>query len=228
MKNIFLKTAALTICLASPLVQSAPVNWTNWTSSDLASANGTMGSVAVNFGGSLQFAQLAAGSMVGSGAGANTNYWTEGSPAPYTGNAVVDNAPTAYELLAFNGFSTNTITFDQVVINPLMAIVSQGQAGLPVTYDFDQSFTVLGEGRGYWGDGTYTLGAGDQLIGRELHGVIQFQGAFTELSWTSTQENWHGFTIGMVQPQTSVDEPVTLSLLGLGLLGLAAARRRKA
>jgi hypothetical protein len=228
MKNSILKSAILAVSLSAPMAQAAPVLWTDWTASDLASASGSMGSVGVSFTGSLQFAQLANGTMIGSGANASANYWTEGSPAPYTGNAVVDNAPTAHELLAFNGFSTNKITFDQAVIDPIMAIVSQGQPGVPVTYDFDQSFTVLSEGQGYWGDGTYTLGVGDQLIGRELHGVIQFQGSFTELSWTSTQENWHGFTIGMVEPQTSVSEPAALSLLGLGLLGLAAARRRKA
>lgn len=217
---------ALAFALIPTVSQGAVIQWTDWTSSNLASAAGSAGGVGISFTGTLQFAQLGFGIMVGGGASSITDYWTEGVPAAYTGNAVVGNRPPGYELLAFNLPSTNTLVFTVPVVNPLMAIVSQGQAGLPVTYDFDTPFTLLSEGQGFWGNGTFTLGAGDVLIGRELHAVIQFQGTVSQIQWTSTQENWHGFTIGLA---AAVPEPGTVGLLLAGLIGLgyrARSRRR--
>jgi hypothetical protein len=79
----------------------------------------------------------------------------------------------------------NTITFSQPIQNPQMAIVSQDHTGLPVSYDFDKSFTVLSEGRGYWGDGWYNLLPGDILQGFELHSAIQFSGSISSIGWTA-------------------------------------------
>lgn len=219
MKDFISKALVIGCASLSPLALAGPITWTDWTSATTGpagSAAGTIGSVGIRYGGDVTFAQL----------GAGINYWTEVT-APYTGSAVVDNAPTASEMIAMSlAGITNTITFSQAVTNPIMAIVSQGQNGLPVTYDFDSPFSVLSEGHGYWGDGTYSLGAGDTLTGRELHGVIQFSGSFTSISWVSAPgEYWHGFTIGL-EERKDVPEPSGLLLLGLGLLGLAGARRR--
>lgn len=218
--------ATIVLTFSTAICQAGVIDWTDWVDAvEGESATGTVDGLFVDFFGDVHFAQLANGVMVGGGASSTTDYWTEGAPAPYTGNAVVDNRPPAFELVALNLDSFNTIFFDSPVLNPVMAIVSQGRSNLPVTYDFDLPFTVLSEGQGYWGDGTYTLDPGDILIGNELHAVIQFEGLISEINWFSTEEDWHGFTIGI--PRSDAPEPATLLLLGAGLLGVVGSRRRR-
>jgi hypothetical protein len=211
--------------LGPAVAQAGPISWADWTISNLSTTNGTVGGVGATFLGQLQFAQLGSGNQIGSGGIATEDYWIERpGPAPYTGNAVVDNRPPGYELLAFAQPSTNSLIFDSPILNPVMAIVSMGQFGGSVTYDFDRPFTVLSEGFGYWGDGFFSLGGGDVLVGTELHAVIQFHGSVSQINWTSTNEFWHGFTVGAPVP-----EPGTMGLIATGLLGIGARlRRRKA
>lgn len=214
-KSIFTIMLVLAV-LSAQSAGADVVSWTDWTSATVGtpgSAAGSIGSIGVRYSGEVAFAQL----------GSGTNYWTEGSPAPYTGNAVVSNAPTPAEMIALSSKSgVNTLTFSQAVTNPIMAIVSQGQPSLPVTYDFNTPFNVLSEGLGYWGDGTYSL-VGNALTGSELHAVIQFSGTVTSISWSnSPDEYWHGFTVGL----TSVPEPGTLFLMGLGMVGIAGLKRK--
>ena len=65
-----------------------------------------------------------------------------------------------------------------------------------------------------------------ELIGSgEPHGVIEFQGTFSSISWTSlTNETWNGFTIGV--RGLAVPEPQSLALLTCSILALSIRRAR--
>lgn len=230
MKRTFL--LGMVFILSVSMANAATISWTDWTSAttgSLGTASGTIayngGSVDVTYTGELYFAQLNSSTVVGPGT--TTNYWTQGTPAPYTGNAVISNAPTANELLALNSFSVvNTLTFSSPVLNPVFAVLSMGQVNQPVSYAFTPSYVVLSSGQGYWNiqtdnPSTYYDIAGTILIGSEFHGALQFMGSVSSISWTSSSENWHGFTVGAPVPL-----PAAAWMLGAGLIGLIAIRRR--
>ena len=207
---------ATAAALVSPLSNAATVSWTDWTNADPGVVNGTLDvsgtPVGVTFTGTYSFAQTTGG----------TNYWNPA--APYL-SATVSNAPPAADIVALNAGGTATITFSQAVTDPLIGLVSWNTN----TVDFSVPIEILSFGAGYWGNGTPVLNAGDTgFFGQgEVHGVIRLPGTYTSVSFTHTSENWHGLTVGVLGLATPpVPEPATYALMGLGLLGVAAARRR--
>ena len=230
MKPYIRTLIAGSVALVSASTSHASViEWTDWTSAVngsavsgyVGSASGEMstsnGLISVGYEGHIWSAQT----------GPDSYWWTEGEPAPYTGNSVIDNAPDTSDIirLQYSGI-TNTITFSQAVYMPVMTLASVGQTGLGVSYDFDQSFTLLSEGLGFYGDGTWTQ-SGNILTGYEAHGAIQFDGWVSSISWTNdVNDLWHGFTIGVTQVQP-VPVPAAVWLFGSGLLGLVGVARRK-
>jgi hypothetical protein len=219
-------TAALASALTAVAADATTVAWTDWTESTATTAIGsivsgptTLGITLSTSGEALYFVQT----------GTGTNYFTEGTPAPYTGGSV-SNAPPAAEMVALGAGGTKTITFSQAVTNPYIAFVSwNGNAA-----SFSKPFAKISEGCGYWGCGTFSLGAGNSFVGDgEVHGVLDFVGTFTSLSFTDTTEYWHGLTVGIggVAPiGATVPEPAswTLMISGFGLIGSALRRRRPA
>jgi len=218
MKKMFLAIAVVLILVMgmAGLSFGGTVDWACWTSSGSSTASGTIGSVGVTYTGELAFAQIN---------NTGTYYYTDATKiavgAPYT-SATVANLPPTSDIIAIDGdATTHTIIFSSPVTNPVMAIVSLGQSGVHTTYNFDQPFTILSQGPGWWG-GPGTLNAsGNALQGIEGDGTIQFLGAYSTITWTgSSPEFWNGFTVG-----SPVPIPPSALLLGSGLLGLVGWRR---
>ncbi|MGD0444570.1 MAG: PEP-CTERM sorting domain-containing protein [Edaphobacter sp.] len=202
--------------------------WTSGTSGSPGSATGTIGSITVNYSGQTS--------------GLLTDYPSWTPTTTFTGG-VVGNAPPAINnsVGLEGGVSfTETITFSTVVADPIFAVWSLGAAGTPASFDFSASepFTVQGGGPSAEFGGTALTINGEDAEGQEGNGIIQFNGDFSSITFTTPQfENFYAFTVGEdatltsqlpsgpPAPPSSVPEPETISLLVLGLAAIPFARR---
>ncbi|MGD9942774.1 MAG: hypothetical protein AB7S98_06015 [Burkholderiaceae bacterium] len=224
--------ASIALAATAGTASAATYHYVDWISANVATGSATgvitlpdSSTVNVSFQsynadgsfGSLYFAQTSGG----------TNYWSPNTP--YL-SSEVSNAPPDSDILALVGGVNQTyvVTLSEAIKDPIMAILSLGQPGVPTTYDFDSPFTIVSQGAGYWGGSSSALTAlpGDVLQGREGHGTLQFIGTYSTFSWTvPTPESWHGFTFGIrtterlepTDPGTPVELPGSMALLGLGL-----------
>ncbi len=200
-------------------------SWTNWTSATQGVPGSASGQLTTLSG---QVITISYAGEVSSPTQTNggTNYWR--SDAAYR-SSTVDNGPGEAgnaDIISLVGQNsnpiTNTINFSSPVTNPVMAILSLGRPNLPVNYTFNHDFVILSSGTGWFGgnpsESLFRDGVG-QLRGLEGHGVIMFTGTFASISFSASQENWHGFQIGVVP------SPFATALLTLG--GLLASRRRR-
>lgn len=232
--------AAALLSVAST-VSAAPVYWADWTSNTNTEVLGEFTTLTSTV--DITYTNNQGIAFLQSGTG--TDYYKsfeDPSISPYT-SANVDNTPTASEMIGLDQQGSQSLAFSESVANLVFSYVSLNGNG----YSFDQDFDILSAGGvdgnlcGYWGCGTsykniVDLGNGDfeyQLLGTgEPHGTIQFLGAFDEVTWTSlSSEHWNGFTVGIQGTEkdvfTSVPEPASIFLMGLGLAGLMTMRRKK-
>lgn len=228
-------------------VGAGTIQWTDWTSSTVDSSGFTAFGTITTDTTTVDVTYFNANGVSFFQDGVNGNlidYFAQGSsgsngrdPAtsPYT-SAIVENIPTAAEMIALNRAGTQTLMFSEAIANPVFSYVSLNRNG----YAFDQDFEIVSQGSngdptndiGYWGSGAVTkqvvdLGGGNfeyQLIGTgEPHGTIRFTGAFSTVTWRSlTIEDWNGFTVGVegTAREVFVPEPTALAIFGCGALGL--------
>lgn len=204
-----------------PAFASADISYINW---DKSSATAT------SVSGTLTLADNSTVNVTVSGGPINfvfgetdTNYWQPKETFQGTG---VPNAPTNGFVGLAAGDASYTMTFDRPIHNVIFDLVSVGQSSIPVTYDFDHSFTIINQGQGPFGNGTLVQN-GDAVTGTEGNGVLLFEGDLSSLSWSiDNAEYWHGFTAGVAGP-AAVPEPASIAALGLGALGLLARKRKK-
>lgn len=138
----------------------------------------------------------------------------------------------------YDALSDWTATFDPPVENLLLYLVNwRGVAGGPdpVTYQFDQPFTVLsGLGGTSVSNGNTVLSVPGDVFG---DGIVRFTGPVSSLSvlTNSVSSSQQSLTFGILPPVPPAATIPTLSEWGLmataaalGIAGLIVARRRRA
>lgn len=216
---------------ASQSLFAASINWVDWTASSTDQVVGTGSASGETIDVSYN------GKYIGAQTDGGTNYWNPSDS--YTNNTVVDNAPPASDIIRITGGSnalSHSITFSEPVVNPIMAVLSLGQPSITITYDFgDEEFSILSSGTGFWGgdpNGSLFEVTSSILTGVEGHGIIQFEGVYSSLTWDApTFEYWHGFQVGFEQlesqlPPSNVPVPTAVWLFGSGIIGLIGLRRK--
>jgi len=194
--------------------------WTDWTAitlGDPGSASGTLGSTTVTYSGEV---------TGNSNINGTSTIWNPEST--YIGG-VVDTSPNSVgDHIALNGSSTTgTINFSAPIVDPVIAIWSLGQPGSTASFTFQQTPTFVVGGPNSIYNGSAIVVDGNVVSGNEGNGVIIFNGEFSSISFTSTNENWYAFTVGANGEPAVIPVPAAVWLFGSGLLGLLGVARRK-
>lgn len=197
----------------SGAANAAQVLWTSWGD---RTALGTISpDVTVSYSGEVQ-------SLI--------SWYPSWEPVSTFSGGMVDNAPPqGGGIIWLDGGTSNlsTISFSTPVVNPVMAIWSLGDSVTQASFVFsdNQPFTIQSGGPDIMYGGSTILASGNTVYGSEVYGTIQFQGTYSQLTWTNPQyEHWYGFTVGV---PVVVPVPAAVWLFGSGLLGLIGMARRK-
>jgi hypothetical protein len=192
------------------------ITWANLTSYDGTSV--VDGNIPVGSG--VDITYTGSGNAFVQTNGSGTDYWTGTAYTVGTTNY----APTKNDIIAMSTGGTKTVTFSKPVSNVFMALVSWN-GNMPT---FDQPFNIVSEGCGFWGCGTAVTTGSPPFTSftgsGELHGIIEFTGTFSKITFTDTSENWHGFDVGIggiATTRGATPEAATwaMMILGFGMVG---------
>ena len=191
-------------------VAAGPVEWVDWAFTGSQSVNGLLLGNNVQFVGEYAFAQTTGG----------VNFFVPSEP--YVGFEV-SNPPPDPDIVALSAAGQRTLNFSQAVSDLVFAYVSINQN----SYTFNHDFNLLSNDTGYWGSGAVSKVNNNNgswslvTLSSEPHGVIQFPGTLTTLTWdVANNEYWNGFTVG-----TPVPGP--LGGVGVGACFLFSRRLRR-
>jgi hypothetical protein len=198
----------------SGAANAAQVLWTNWGDRTALGTISPLG-VTVSYSGEVQ-------SLI--------SWYPSWEPVSTYSGGTIDNAPLQWGgIIWLDGGTSNlsTISFSTPVVNPVMAIWSLGDSVTQASFVFsdNQPFTIQSGGPDIVYGGSTILASGNTVYGSEAYGTIQFQGTYSQLTWTNPQyEHWSGFTVGA---PVAVPIPAAVWLFGSGLLGLIGVARRR-
>jgi len=221
------------IAVAATTARADLIAWADWTSVNSGSPGTGTGKISTVLYGAINV------TYSGQTSGLLTGYPSWGPTSTFTGGVVGNAPPAANNAVQMEGgvAYTETISFSKVVADPIFAVWSLGSAGATASFDFTASepFTVQGGGPSNEYGGTALYINGEDVEGNEGNGIIQFNGNFSSITFTTPQyENYYAFTVGeddTLTTQGAVPEPsavIVWSLLGgIGIV-VGCCRRKRA